>query len=70
MRTPRFLLWIIRLLLLIILSTACASQKKLTVGATATLLEDIAKNDLPKSLKLPSTIIDNKIVQRKVSQAF
>ena len=49
MRAPQFLLWIILILLLIILPTACASQKKLTVGATATLLEDIAKSSYKQS---------------------
>jgi len=49
MRSPRFLLWTILIFLLIILPTACASQKKLTVGATAALLEDIAKSSYKQS---------------------
>jgi len=44
MHTPRFVIWIILLCLLAVFSTHCATDKKLTVGATALLLEDIAKS--------------------------
>ena len=44
MHTPRFVIWIIPLCLLAVFSTHCATDKKLTVGATALLLEDIAKS--------------------------
>jgi len=36
--------WVLGALLVIFLSTACASNKTMTVGATASLLEDIAKS--------------------------
>jgi hypothetical protein len=44
MHTPRFVIWIIPLCLLAVFSTHCATNKKVTVGATALLLEDIAKS--------------------------
>ncbi len=45
MHTPRFLIWIILIGALAVLTTSCATErKKLTVGATALLLEDIAKS--------------------------
>jgi hypothetical protein len=44
MHMPRFLIWIIPLCLLAVFTTNCATDKKLTVGATALLLEDIAKS--------------------------
>ena len=40
----RFWKWIFLLFYLICFLTACASSKKLTIGATATLLEDVAKS--------------------------
>jgi hypothetical protein len=49
MQTPRFLIWIILLCLLIVFPTNCATQKKITVGATALLLEDIAKSAYKQS---------------------
>ena len=44
MQAFRFHTRIIRLCLLAVLATHCATDKKLTVGATAQLLEDIAKS--------------------------
>ena len=45
MHTPRFLIWIILTCALAVFTTGCATErKKLTVGATALLLEDIAKS--------------------------
>ncbi len=44
MRTTRVLIWIILLSLCCVLPTACAPPKKMTVYATATLLEDIARS--------------------------
>lgn len=41
--------WIFLLLLLLPLSSACLPSKKLTVGATAMLLEDIAKSSYKQS---------------------
>ena len=49
MQTPRFLIWIILLCLLIVFPTNCATQKKITVAATALLLEDIAKSAYKQS---------------------
>ena len=44
MRCPRFVLHRFLILLLTILISACANSKTMTVGATASLLEDIAKS--------------------------
>lgn len=45
MRTSRFLIWISLLCSVVVFTTNCATQrKKITVGATALLLEDIAKS--------------------------
>jgi len=49
MQTPRFLIWILLLALSGVFPTACASQKKITVGATASLLEDIARSAYKQS---------------------
>lgn len=49
MLTPRFLIWILLLSFLGVFPAACATQKKLTVGATAILLEDIAKSAYKQS---------------------
>ncbi len=49
MLAPRLLICIILLSLLGVFPTACATQKKLTVGATASLLEDIAKSAYKQS---------------------
>lgn len=49
MLTPRFLIWILLLALSGVFPTACATQKKLTVGATASLLEDIARSAYKQS---------------------
>ena len=49
MLTQRFLIGILLLSFLSVFPTACATQKKLTVGATATLLEDIAKSAYKQS---------------------
>ncbi|MDJ0815776.1 MAG: TRAP transporter TatT component family protein [Desulfobacterales bacterium] len=53
MRSSRFFLHYFLMLLLTILISACAGSKTLTVGATASLLEDIAKSAYRQSdLKL------------------
>jgi hypothetical protein len=49
MPIQRFLIWILLLSFLGVFPAACAFQKKLTVGATATLLEDIAKSAYKQS---------------------
>jgi hypothetical protein len=49
MLTPRFLIWVLLLALLGVFPTACATQKKITVGATASLLEDIVKSAYKQS---------------------
>ena len=49
MRSTRFLIWIILVSLSCFLPTACAPPKKMTVGAAATLVEDIAKSAYKQS---------------------
>lgn len=49
MRSTRFLIWIILFSISCILPAACAPPKKMTVGAAATLMEDIANSAYKQS---------------------